>query len=111
MRVAAAVATAMVGYGLVRSMSGSGGRGSVAAASALAEAPPMPTTSKARSERLDQLYIEIEELKVRTGVWVRGSRQGVCGEKSARACTKAPGKANGHGRMGDAHVLTFARVC
>lgn len=55
----------MVGYGLVRSMSGSG-RGSVAAgAMALAEAPPMPATSRARSERLDQLYIEIEELKVR----------------------------------------------
>ncbi|KAG2453416.1 hypothetical protein HYH02_001639 [Chlamydomonas schloesseri] len=71
-RVAAAVATVMVGYGLVRSMSGGSGRGSVAAAaaSALAEAPPMPTTSKARSERLDQLYIEIEELKARnTRIW------------------------------------------
>ncbi|KAG2438717.1 hypothetical protein HXX76_005263 [Chlamydomonas incerta] len=69
-RVAAAVATAMVGYGLVRSISGSG-RGSVAAgATALAEAPPMPTTSQARSERLDQLYIEIEELKARnTRIW------------------------------------------
>ncbi|KAG2496667.1 hypothetical protein HYH03_005487 [Edaphochlamys debaryana] len=73
-RAAAALATAMVGYGFVRASSsgpGSGGSRSVSArAVASPEAPPLPLGARARTERLDQLYAEIEELKRRNQrVW------------------------------------------
>lgn len=71
-----AVATAMVGYGLVRSSmtTSPAGRGSIAAgagAVAVLDRPApraLPLTSKARTERLDELAEEIEKLKVGAGV-------------------------------------------
>ncbi|KXZ51258.1 hypothetical protein GPECTOR_13g745 [Gonium pectorale] len=76
-RAAAMLATAMVGYGFVRVASGggAGGGGSVRSsvvtrAVAEVETPLLPTSSRARLERLDQLYFEIEELKARNArVW------------------------------------------
>ncbi len=74
------MATAMVGYGLVRSSltTSPAGRGSIAAgagAVAVLDRPApraLPPTSKARTERLDELAEEIEKLKV--GACVRARR-------------------------------------